>query len=335
MIAFNRSYEMINGTFANSEPVGYCKSCKHKGYLSKEDVDKHQCDTRNCKFLVKNENLPYWLGKNTKELKKRYDNLLVWMLDNNKISLEKYNSFKKKNSIIHMSNYVYLINKNLEREKTKVIVLQIPNIKPFFISKIKLLKGITNNIINNVLRIIIKIKKDNIRRIRRFIIGKIRLLHANFNGFKTKERSDIFNNYYKFKPIGYCTFEYHQGFVSKKNNKIKHCVEHNCPYLIKNVKEFKMDNLKEQIYSDMYVSKIKEMYERKEINDYTFTKLYIKNNPYYSKNYLSNFERVLCDMRYYMKIVKILVFNIVNKTFLGCGEQILVKTNLLNKLGRM
>ena len=50
----------INGESLKNDPVGYCHCNKHKGYLTAADWREHECQKKNCCWLEKNDNHPYW-----------------------------------------------------------------------------------------------------------------------------------------------------------------------------------------------------------------------------------------------------------------------------------
>ena len=53
-------WRLINGDFTNREPLAYCCERFHRGYLTKNLIDSHQCLQKQCMHLHKNESHSYW-----------------------------------------------------------------------------------------------------------------------------------------------------------------------------------------------------------------------------------------------------------------------------------
>lgn len=75
----HKNYRTINGGRCTvGQRVGYCWLEKHKGYITKQIMDEHQCIEKQCPFFQKYEDAPYWKEKekrkkdrqNRKELEK-------------------------------------------------------------------------------------------------------------------------------------------------------------------------------------------------------------------------------------------------------------------------
>lgn len=64
-------YKLINRDITNKIPYGYCNYYLHRGYLSKNLMDKKGCREKQCKYLVKNEGHPYFEIKARNKLIKK------------------------------------------------------------------------------------------------------------------------------------------------------------------------------------------------------------------------------------------------------------------------
>ena len=74
-----KSYRTINGGKCTiGQRVGYCWLEKHRGYITKQIMEEHECLEKKCPFFQKYEDAPYWREKekrkkdkqNRKELEK-------------------------------------------------------------------------------------------------------------------------------------------------------------------------------------------------------------------------------------------------------------------------
>ena len=67
------AWRLINGDFTTHEPLAYCCERIHRGYLTKNLIDSHQCLQKQCMHLHKNESHPYWeqMARKKKRLKKQ------------------------------------------------------------------------------------------------------------------------------------------------------------------------------------------------------------------------------------------------------------------------
>ena len=50
----------FRGQTFKDRAVGYCHNPKHMGYLSLRNLKKHKCLAKQCKYLHKYEENPYW-----------------------------------------------------------------------------------------------------------------------------------------------------------------------------------------------------------------------------------------------------------------------------------
>lgn len=57
------TYKLINKDITNKIPFGYCNCILHKGYLTKNLIDKKQCICKKCKHYIQNTNHPYYVQK--------------------------------------------------------------------------------------------------------------------------------------------------------------------------------------------------------------------------------------------------------------------------------
>lgn len=62
---------LINGTVPNKQPVGYCFCKAHKGYLSNSLLKEHECLSKGCVYLKKNEAHNLWKERERKKQDKK------------------------------------------------------------------------------------------------------------------------------------------------------------------------------------------------------------------------------------------------------------------------
>lgn len=85
----------IYGSVVKKEPIGYCHCSTHKGYLYASHYKKHKCKEKQCPFLEKNSEHPYWnqaertrnISKLHKQVRKLYFDNQISL--NEKLKLEK------------------------------------------------------------------------------------------------------------------------------------------------------------------------------------------------------------------------------------------------------
>jgi hypothetical protein len=51
--------------------VGYCHNPNHMGYLSAKIIKRHACLAKQCKYLHKYEDNPYWIERERKRAEKK------------------------------------------------------------------------------------------------------------------------------------------------------------------------------------------------------------------------------------------------------------------------
>jgi hypothetical protein len=75
-----KSKDYMKGQPCAKNTIAYCHNIRHLGALSKDMLKQHQCLQKNCKFLEKNEDHPYWnqryWHKVTKTREKKYKKYL-------------------------------------------------------------------------------------------------------------------------------------------------------------------------------------------------------------------------------------------------------------------
>jgi len=52
--------DFFRGQPPKDSAVGYCHNPEHRGYLSKRNLKKHECLRKQCRYLHKYEEHPYW-----------------------------------------------------------------------------------------------------------------------------------------------------------------------------------------------------------------------------------------------------------------------------------
>lgn len=65
---------MVNwfkGQTTKENAVGYCHNPKHLGYLSLKNLKKHKCLGKQCRYLHKYEDHPYWKERELKKADKK------------------------------------------------------------------------------------------------------------------------------------------------------------------------------------------------------------------------------------------------------------------------
>jgi len=67
----NSPKRFIDGIERRKQPVGYCNSRMHPGYLRERDLKVHECLGKQCPFLEKNEESPYWRQREIKKARKK------------------------------------------------------------------------------------------------------------------------------------------------------------------------------------------------------------------------------------------------------------------------
>lgn len=68
-----RRVPMVDGSFSRIETkalVGICHNPIHKGYLSVTLLNKHDCIDKECRYLERFEDYPYWVRQRNKESEK-------------------------------------------------------------------------------------------------------------------------------------------------------------------------------------------------------------------------------------------------------------------------
>ena len=74
----------MSGAAKGDNVVAYCHFNKHKGTLSAGMIKKHECTKKQCPFLEKYENKPYWIRKQVVNAIKKYkknDSIGVILVD--------------------------------------------------------------------------------------------------------------------------------------------------------------------------------------------------------------------------------------------------------------
>lgn len=56
----DRTYVSFMSNQTQHMPVGWCNYRKHRGKLSLKQMKSHECLKKQCKYLKKNDNHPYW-----------------------------------------------------------------------------------------------------------------------------------------------------------------------------------------------------------------------------------------------------------------------------------
>ena len=73
-------------------PCGYCWSKKHRGYLSVEILQRHQCLQKQCNCLQKYENHKFWKKREMRRLMKSAmkNGQSFYIFDGREIKIESY-----------------------------------------------------------------------------------------------------------------------------------------------------------------------------------------------------------------------------------------------------
>ena len=67
----NHPRHYIDHAWRNKKPLGYCHCRLHKGYLDCKLLKKHECLNKQCTFLEKYLEHPYWAQRDfQKQIKK-------------------------------------------------------------------------------------------------------------------------------------------------------------------------------------------------------------------------------------------------------------------------
>ena len=84
------SYKYINRRVKRESPVGYCHYHLHRGYVDAAIMKEHGCLKKQCKYLQKNKNHPYWEKREErKKLRKKRKKELQEFLYSRKIPIRK------------------------------------------------------------------------------------------------------------------------------------------------------------------------------------------------------------------------------------------------------
>ena len=64
------------GKFLGGQPkadraIAYCHSAQHQGYISEKILKAHGCLGKNCPYLEKYEDKPYWIERARKKAEKK------------------------------------------------------------------------------------------------------------------------------------------------------------------------------------------------------------------------------------------------------------------------
>lgn len=68
---YSAQYHYMGNQPSKQHSVGYCHCKKHKGRLSVKMLKNHQCLGKQCPFLEKYEDHPYWEQRKKKKEKKK------------------------------------------------------------------------------------------------------------------------------------------------------------------------------------------------------------------------------------------------------------------------
>lgn len=61
----------FRGQTLKERAIGYCHNPKHMGYLSLKNMKNHKCLAKQCRYLHKYEDHPYWAEKERKKAEKK------------------------------------------------------------------------------------------------------------------------------------------------------------------------------------------------------------------------------------------------------------------------
>lgn len=61
----------IDHVYRAKDPIAYCWCDTHKGYLSVKLMKNHECLKKQCAFLEKYEEHPYWIQEKIKKEEKK------------------------------------------------------------------------------------------------------------------------------------------------------------------------------------------------------------------------------------------------------------------------
>lgn len=115
-----RTFKRIDGIYApfsKNELVGYCHCDIHKGSLSSNDMEKHQCISKGCCHFEKYEEFPYW------QRKKRHDENVAAFKRKRQAKQEKLEAQKRELTALQIS--AQKISKRLGYDITVMSVSEI------------------------------------------------------------------------------------------------------------------------------------------------------------------------------------------------------------------
>ena len=78
---------LIDGKTSYKRPIGYCFCDTHRGYISKELLKSHKCLQKQCPFLRKNEEHPYWNDREKRREDKKLKKFMSKTYTNEEMAL--------------------------------------------------------------------------------------------------------------------------------------------------------------------------------------------------------------------------------------------------------
>ena len=127
-IKFNKKhYKNIAGDDLAEIPAGFCKNKTHIGYLSENNVRGHECLSKQCQYLIKNEKHPMWAKQREKKIKRAYFQFIDKLLLDRKIDKARYDKLKKVDKISYMESFILTNNERIKEEtmKGKIFLFKI------------------------------------------------------------------------------------------------------------------------------------------------------------------------------------------------------------------
>ena len=103
---YEKPLRTIDGSFCKeSQKVGYCKCDLHRGFLTKNLMEEHDCLGKECIWFVKDEDAPYWQYKaKKKEARKTGKALKKEIATKEKYYLEKMRELTREDSDFYIVN---------------------------------------------------------------------------------------------------------------------------------------------------------------------------------------------------------------------------------------
>lgn len=133
---YEKPLRTIDGSFCKeSQKVGYCKCDLHRGFLTKNLMEEHDCLGKECIWFVKDENAPYWQYKaKKKEARKTGKALKKEIATKEKYYLEKMRELTREDSDFYIVNVEW--NEKEKQYDVRVITFAFIDF-PYYVSKFK------------------------------------------------------------------------------------------------------------------------------------------------------------------------------------------------------